>query len=266
MRYLTLTFITLMMFFSGESIAVNAPSDHKNDKRIKTIAYRPNDVMPISVAFNHVTHIDLGSGNTITDVHMGDTYSWLLEWTEKKDGVLVKPLIEGARTNLVLITENKKYYFDLKHSQYANTYSIIFHYPEDEMKKRKAELAQEKRSSVNKDLEIAKVSPENWNFNFLLEGDNLTSPVHMFDDGKFTYLEFGKKKIPAIFAVDKHKNESVVNYHQSGRYIVIEGLFKQLTLRSGEYSTCIFNKSYLDQMDENPITLNKVNLEVESHE
>lgn len=242
-------FITLILLAGIDPVmAVNKPTDHNNDKRIKTIVYRANDVMPIKASYKHITHIDLGAGNTIIDVAAGDTESWMFANTANNDGILLKPLTDDAKTNLTIITDKRTYYFDLIRSDWTETYSVTFKYPEEEFAAFQAKLKQQKASNVNKDLGLESSKPDDWNFSYLLEGDKDSSPVNIFDDGNFTYLEFGKKEVPAIFAVDKEKNESVVNYHRSGRYVVVENIYRQLTLRNGELTTCIFNKEYDSQM------------------
>lgn len=261
MRSLFITFILL----AGVTpvVAENKPTEHTNDKRIKTIVYRVNDVMPIKASYKHITHIDLGPGNIITDVHAGDTESWMFANTANNDGVLLKPLTDDAKTNLTIITANRTYYFDLVRSDWTNTYSVNFKYPEDDFAAFQAKLKQEKASNVNKDLDINTSKPDDWNFSYILEGDKDSAPVNVFDDGKFMYLEFGKKEVPAIFAVDKDKNESVVNYHRSGRYVVVENIYRQLTLRNGQLTTCLFNKEYDSQIF-SPATLQKNEVALES--
>lgn len=263
MRSLFITVILLTSF--SPVMAENKPTDHTNDKRIKTIVYRANDVMPIKASYKHITHIDLGPGNTIIDVAAGDTESWMFANTANNDGILLKPLTDDAKTNLTIITDKRTYYFDLVRSDWVNTYSVNFKYPEEEFAAFQAKLKKQKESNVNKDLGIETSKPDDWNFSYLLEGDKDSSPVNIFDDGKFTYLEFGKKEVPAIFAVDKEKNESVVNYHRSGRYVVVENIYRQLTLRNGELTTCIFNKEYDSQMF-SPATIKKNEVVMESEE
>lgn len=262
MRYLTLIAV-LLIGFNNQTKAENKPQDHSNDKRIKTIVYRANDVMPINASFKHITHIDLGAGTKIINVAAGDTESWMFANTANNDGVLLKPLTEDARTNLTIITEKRTYYFDLLQSDWSKTYSVKFKYPEEEFAALQTKLQNEKKSNVNKDLDIESSKPDDWNFNYLLNGDKDSAPINVFDDGKFMYLEFGKKEVPAIFAVDSDKNESVVNFHRSGRYVVVENVYRQLTLRNGLLTTCIFNKEYDSQMT-TPASINKNEVVIEN--
>jgi len=232
------------------SYAANKPEDHINDKRIKIVSYKENDVIPIYGSMKHITHIDLGAGKVIRDIFAGDTVSWQVVETAAKDGVFIKPMHEDAKTNLTIITDTRKYYFEIKNSEWSAIYRVNFRYPEEEFAKMQKRLDVDKNKTVQSSLDVKTVSPENWNFSYQLEGDKTTSPLNMFDDGKFTYIEFGKKEIPAVFSVDSKKNESVVNFHRAGRYVVLEGIFEQLTMRNGVSSTCALNKEYQSQIDE----------------
>ena len=48
-----------------------------------------------------------------------------------------------------------------------------------------------------------------------------------------------------MFLVDENKNESLVNYHVSDNYLVVQRLGKQFVLRDGDRVTCIFNKAFV---------------------
>ena len=54
-------------------------------------------------------------------------------------------------------------------------------------------------------------------------------------------------EIPAIFAVDHELRESMVNYRLNmdmGNTVVIEQVFKKLSIRAGKNMACIFNEAY----------------------
>ena len=242
--------LILILLTSNFAHAVNEPDSDPNDDRLKTVVYKKNDIIPINALYKKATLIDLGKGNIITDVITGDSESWLFNLTSSMDGILAKPLSYDADTNLIIVTENRKYYFDLHRSAKAETYGVRFIYPDEEYIKLQNKIKRKKQSSVNSDLDIDKSFPEQWNFGYVLKGSKKSSPNNVFDDGKFTYFDFGKKDIPAIFSVDLDQREGVINFHKSGKYIVVENIYKQLILRNGNNSTCIYNKNYNEVMSE----------------
>ena len=77
-----------------------------------------------------------------------------------------------------------------------------------------------------------------------MTGAREIAPIRVFDDGEFTYMQFrALTDLPAIFLVDKDKQESVVNYRIEGPYVVIERIGSQFSLRHGNEVACVFNRS-----------------------
>ena len=86
--------------------------------------------------------------------------------------------------------------------------------------------------------------PDNWQYT--ARGNPAIAPVRVFDNGWFTFFDFGNRKdIPAIFAVDEHGRESIVNYHVQGKYVVVEMVGTQFTLRNGNQVATVFNEAPL---------------------
>lgn len=82
----------------------------------------------------------------------------------------------------------------------------------------------------------------NWKYSFT--GSRALAPIEAFDNGQFTYFKFktnGMNHHPTVFIVDKKRNETLVNYHMQGGYMVINSVAKQFTLRDGAYVTSVYN-------------------------
>jgi type IV secretion system protein VirB9 len=47
--------------------------------------------------------------------------------------------------------------------------------------------------------------------------------------------------MPSVFIVDQHRNETLVNYHMQGGYLVVNSISKQFTLRDGETVATVYN-------------------------
>ncbi|MDW9144162.1 TrbG/VirB9 family P-type conjugative transfer protein, partial [Legionella pneumophila] len=78
-------------------------------------------------------------------------------------------------------------------------------------------------------------------------------PRHVFDDGKFTYFELSSQgSVPAIFAVDDQSGkESTVNTRREGKYIVVQRLAPQFTLRQGGLTASVFNTPEINRIRAN---------------
>ena len=89
------------------------------------------------------------------------------------------------------------------------------------------------------------VKVEHLNFNFeIINGDNALMPKSVFDDGLWTYWQYGTKnlntidRLPVPYAVvDGH--DMPVNSRIEGGYLITEGVSQKWTLRSGERYACV---------------------------
>lgn len=89
------------------------------------------------------------------------------------------------------------------------------------------------------------VKPESLNFNFkIINGDEALMPKTIFDDGVWTYWQYGDKnlnstsKLPVIYAVvDGH--DMPVNSKIEGGYLITETISDKWTIRSGEAHACV---------------------------
>lgn len=66
------------------------------------------------------------------------------------------------------------------------------------------------------------------------------APIEAFDDGRFTYLKFSKHTdFPAAYRkVDQE--ETLVNSHVKGDWLVLHGVFEEILLRAGKEASSVF--------------------------
>ena len=87
----------------------------------------------------------------------------------------------------------------------------------------------------------------------VLERGEDASPTMVFDDGRFTYFEFpGAREIPAVFAYGSDGQETRVNWHMNGNFVVVQRTARKFTLRLGEAVVGVFNESFDDTGIETP--------------
>lgn len=194
------------------------------------------------------------------DVQGGDAAAWTISINQYLANIInIKPTIVGSHSDLSVVTlddqsQRRFYRFELI-SQAVNarthneTYALQFVYPEDEKAKLIAKLNYsqlEKKSILS-----AYKNPEFYNWSYSFHGAHSILPLHVFDDGKFTYLQLRQNQpLPAIFAVNnKAGEESVVNYRRVGDYLVIQEVAPQFTLRDGKYAVAsIFNDQVISHV------------------
>ena len=190
-----------------------------------------------------VSNIALQAGEEIVAVSAGDTVRWVIGDTVSGSGhaarahVLVKPIAEGLRTNLVIITDRRAYHLELRSTPETYMASVSWHYP------REALLALERRNRdaveaadriIDEGLRL-----EQLRFRYEITGDTPPwRPVRVFDDTHKVYIQFPRRldqgEAPPLFVVGPDGENQLVNYRVRGNYYIVDRLFAAAELRLGE--------------------------------
>jgi type IV secretion system protein VirB9 len=224
------------------SLAVRESRPTAVDSRIRVLTYSPDDVIKFTGYYGYQTSIEFAPDESIESISMGVSTGWQMVPSGNK--LFLKPVDEDATTNMTLITNKRTYFFELFADEAKDirdpnlVFNVRFLYPED------TEEGDIKSYSTSSESEIAK--NDDLNFEYTISGSEDIAPIKIFDDGKFTYFEFKHKntEIPAIYSVSSDLREYLVNYHQTGKYIVVEKIYKKFALRLGADIVCVFNENY----------------------
>jgi len=223
--------------------ALSIPQPSPYDKRIRTVEYDPRDVVRIDGMVGIATHIHLEEGEKYVDHAFGDAAGW--HFAENGNHIFLKPKAEYAHSNLVLITNRRVYYFELRYYDTRRdgnqVFGVSFIYPHTQAELRAAQLEREKvREAFNAPREI--------NANYTMTGHRDLAPINAWDNGQFTFFKFpGVVDIPAIFMVNPDGSESIVNHHIQGQandIVVMHKVTGQWVLRLGYFVLSVFNESY----------------------
>jgi type IV secretion system protein VirB9 len=235
--------------FSARSEAI--PQAGPSDKRIKVVNYNPHDVVLVVGRFGYATDIQLNDDEKITQVALGDSSAWSVSPVGQH--LFLKPRLDDARTNMIVLTDKNRTYNFILRTAAANGkgvgagddqfFTIDFRYPAEQAKQvastRDAEALKEKLAHPVRQIR---------NVQYFGCGDPSVTPDQAFDDGRFTFLRFsGNRKMPAVFSVDDTGSESIVNSHveqDSPDTIVVHQLAKKLVFRLGKAVGCVVNKAY----------------------
>ena len=83
------------------------------------------------------------------------------------------------------------------------------------------------------------------NTDYWASGDNDIRPTAASDDSRFTYLTFSHNRdMPAVYSVDAHGKEALINTSVEGNTIVVHRVVAQLRLRKGDSVICIRNNAF----------------------
>ena len=229
--------------------AAQLPESGPEDPRIRTIVYDPSQVVVIRGHAGFQQMIQFGDGEKIESLSIGDSLAWQV--APNKDGNLLflKPVEPKAHTNLAVVSNKRSYAFELIAVNLIAevsdmSYIVRFKYPQEEDAKVQAQLAAVDHDRQQEVVPDRKLDPSAWNLDYTFQGKTELAPLHAFDDGTFTYFQFrDRQDVPAIFLVTDGKNESLLNFHVSGKYVVVERIGKQFTLRSREGDVCVYNET-----------------------
>lgn len=265
MKKLLLT-TALTLALASPAIAGKSPRPGSADARVKTIVYHDSDVFRITGHYGFSTVLEFDNSENIETISMGDSQAWQTIKPGRGNLLFIKPLEQNANTNMTVITNKRIYTFELSarsaqsHKSKSLSFRIKFLYPE-QIDMQLANIGRSKNNGFDpKTFTPSSVPAEEWNFDYSYSGDKRLRPARAFDDGVFTYFQFSKHEVtPAVFSVDQDGNEAIVNYSMKGKYLVVETLSRQFTLRDGKYATCIFNDAFpVPEADPQELALNQI--------
>ncbi len=237
------------MLLAGSAAAAQLPESGPEDPRIRTVVYDPAQVVLIKGHAGFEQMIEFGEGEKIESLSLGDSLAWQVAPNKEGNRLFLKPVEPKAHTNLAVISNKRSYAFELVAVNLLAeietlSYVVRFRYPQDEEAKVQAQLANVEHDKRQEVVPDKKTDPSAWNLDYTFQGKTELVPLHVFDDGTFTYFQFRERQdVPAIFLVADGRNESLLNYHVSGKYVVVERTGKQFTLRSRAGEVCVYNEA-----------------------
>lgn len=228
--------------------AVDIPKRSAYDKRIQTVSYNPDDVVPISAVNGYATEIVFSAGETIRDYGTGYSSAW--EFAARGNHFFLKPKAPRGTTNLIVVTDKRTYAFDLHlvSKKEQATYRMTFIYPDDEQatinkefEKARVENRLGHKTVPSKEEAIPKPSV-NTHYSMAAGGDKAgIAPKAAYDDGRFTVLHFHPNvDYPTVYRVVGGE-ETLVNSHIEDGALVVHGVFDELRLRAGDSVVGVYN-------------------------
>ncbi len=249
-----LLFIVLLFLHGSIIFAKQEPRSISGDEHIKVMNYNPQAIHKYTGFYGYQSSILFEEGEVIQSITMGDTTGWQL--VPQGNRLFIKPIDDIADTNATIITSRRVYYFEL-HAEEATglddpklAYEVRFLYPlfdDDGLYRKGGDVfAHVNTSDSIPDLSDIETIKQGINFNYSVshvQGSETIVPIKVFDDGKFTYLQFRKHaEFPAVFFVNHKGFESVVNFRIEDDFLIVERVGSVFTLRSGSGVACLFNE------------------------
>ena len=225
--------IALLAFIASTGIAAaeTTPRPFPQDSRIRSFTYNEHEVYRLDTFMRFITSIEFEPGESIESVQVGDSESWQIVRLDRGDVLSVKPLIEGAYTNMTVYTNQRPYTFELRArpGQVGSpnlNYRVSFRYPDVEARQRNAAI---KRAERPKD------------YNYFAAGDaEALKPVQVYDDGQRTIFVFpDNARRPGIFLVGPNGRETIVNARHTENATIVDRVSDRWTIRIGDEEICV---------------------------
>lgn len=187
------------------------------DRRIQLIPYSPDRVVDLRVVDGFAAIVELAADERVETVVVGNTAGWEVTPNRSGNRVVVKPLASATPTNLIIVTDQRRYVFMITADSVggnAGAFVVRFSYPEGQP------------GSVQRVIRAA---------DYKLRGNKTLYPLAMIDDGQRTTITWDRQtSLPAIFAIDERGHEALVNGRMVDGDYVIQGTAKRYIFRLGK--------------------------------
>ena len=219
------------------------------DPRLVERLYNPDEVVVIQGKTKVQATIEFGEGESIENVAIGDSNAWQVTPNQRANLLFVKPLEASAQTNMTVVTNRHTYLFDLVASPRAKPlYMLRFTYPDPPPEEAGEQLAQNSLGEASA-IELAAATdplavldPAMLNFKWEAEGQQELQPDDVYDDGRSTYLRWDQDRpVPAILIENYEGDEGPVNSTVRGDTVIVDGVPRQIILRSGREKATLVN-------------------------
>lgn len=210
------------------ALAETAPRAGRHDARVTHANWQDGQVYRIATRLRTVTLVELGEGERIQSIAIGDLESFKIDKLERANLFIIKPVVAGASTNLTVETQRNIYFLQVSESQRGNpTYALKFTVPG---------TARDKAAAPD----IPPSAP--MSYTVMKTGKTLPgfSPASISDDGrKTTFVIPPGAPIPTIFRADARGQEYSVNAAVRGTTITVSTRSERWVLRYGDEHVCV---------------------------
>ena len=226
---LTLPALGLLISMTAlPALAETAPKPGSHDARVTYATYQEGQVYRINTRLRNVTLVELGEGEKIQSIAIGDLESFKIDKLERANLFIIKPVVAGATTNLTVETQRNIYFLQVTEGGKGNpNYSVKFTMPGST---RTATASSEIPASLPMSYKIMKKGRALPGF----------APVSISDDGrKTTFIIPPGAPMPTIFRADAKGQEYSVNSSVRGTTITVSTRSERWVLRYGEEYVCV---------------------------
>ncbi|MGG4581022.1 MULTISPECIES: TrbG/VirB9 family P-type conjugative transfer protein [Alcaligenes] len=235
--------VALACAVATPAAALNEPERSASDHRVRYASFDPANVIQLDAVIGVATMIELEKGEQHQFHVFGDSEAY--DFTAHDNYVFFKPMMEQADGNLILITNRRNYTFRITyHNDRATNrtlYKLVMRYPDSDA----VQTRQQARQQYVQSAFAQAGKPVNWQA-YTKSGDLDLAPVHAWDDGQQTWLQFASAaEIPVVYRVTEDGQEVLTNYHMADqRTMVLHRTSKRWHIRLGNRVVAIHNAAF----------------------
>jgi type IV secretion system protein VirB9 len=256
------TLLCLSLVLCSPAWGADIPVPVATDSRIKTFVYSENDVFNLVTHYGYQSNIELGSGESVQTLSIGERSSWQIVPSGRR--IFIRALTTNAHTNMTVVTNKHAYQFDLAAVPAPTTpneelaYVVRFFYPGDKKNAVPAVYTDDVRNAgvANPSQQMSAPPPPEapapmpaanagYNYSYTFSGSDALAPVKLYDDGSATYFKFRDASLaPAITIVGPDGKESAVSAHRSGEYWVVDAIAAKFIVKQGNDTVSVYNEKH----------------------
>ncbi|WPX97774.1 TrbG/VirB9 family P-type conjugative transfer protein [Candidatus Fokinia crypta] len=233
-------FCVLALLSPLYSSAIQYDTSLTIDRRIQKFIYSPNQVFPLVLSPGYQTSIEFGEGEVLQTYSLGNSYAWQLSVVGNT--LFIKPIEDDVMTNMTVITNKRKYYFEIETRNFANqlddsfAYVVRFFYPDANQSDDKKLLTKQYQSEEP----VKEIVPYNFNYT-MVKGSKNVYPSTIFDDSNSTYFQYKTlTKTPKIFLLNGQELKPLA-VKKVKDYYVVDNVAKSFFVKIGDEAVVIQN-------------------------
>lgn len=203
--------------------------------------FSPAALYQVYTSPGRVTDLMLQAGEKLIDISTPDSVRWIVGDTTSGTGadervhIGVKPTRADLESNLIIYTDRRTYYVELKSQTGAWMAGVSWDYPHDRLGALKS--ANQRQETLARTA-CSNVALEQLNFRYEITGDKPSwRPIRAFDDGLKVYIQFSdaiaQGEMAPLFVIGRAGETQLVNYRVCSPYYIVDRLFGAAELRLG---------------------------------
>ncbi len=231
-----------LMIIAGPARAqkLQVPISGAVDPRVQTVNYKEDSIVSLRGHYGYQMSVEFGADERIENVSIGDSLAWQVTPNRRADTLFLKPIELNAATNMAVITNKRRYSFQLSAEDPTGPadpnviYRVKFIFPPEPN-----ETVPEAKAIVTGVK----------NADYSVSGSPRIVPARIYDDGTSTYFEWARGvATPAVFAIGPDGQEAVVNFIMRGNVMVVERVGPSFILRNGSEATLVSNNGWVEPL------------------